>query len=161
VRCDTSRSRTRCSACRRGLCRHELHRWALHGFGNRFGFIEVVLPSPAIEANIFGRHQPASRASTWPRDHFCRSTTAPRVSWPTTWNEFLPISMPTTAIGIGRAIPLAEVAGDGGAYSRPPSKLRWASFRYFYESVTRLSLLPPGLDCQFFLPAWFNIVLNP
>src|SRR5580692_11635148 len=34
----------------------------------------------------------ASRASTWPRDHFCRSTMAPRASWPTTWNEFLPIS---------------------------------------------------------------------
>src|SRR6266436_53425 len=36
----------------------------------------------------------ASRASTWSRDHFCRSTMAPRASWPTTWNEFLPISMP-------------------------------------------------------------------
>jgi hypothetical protein len=24
----------------------------------------------------------ASRASTWPRDHFCRSTMAPRASWP-------------------------------------------------------------------------------
>ena len=40
----------------------------------------------------------AKRASTWPRDHFCRSTMAPRASWPTTWNEFLPISMPITAI---------------------------------------------------------------
>src|SRR5271166_3218274 len=30
----------------------------------------------------------AKRASTWPRDHFCRSTMAPRSSWPTTWNEF-------------------------------------------------------------------------
>src|SRR5260370_41522582 len=40
----------------------------------------------------------AKRASTWPRDHFCRSTMAPRSSWPTTWNEFLPISMPITAI---------------------------------------------------------------
>src|ERR1700704_3473434 len=30
----------------------------------------------------------ASRASTWPRDHFCRSTMAPRASWPTMWNEF-------------------------------------------------------------------------
>src|SRR6516225_3494855 len=36
----------------------------------------------------------ASRASTWPRDHFCRTTIAPRRSRPTTWNEFLPISMP-------------------------------------------------------------------
>src|SRR5207248_9135764 len=40
----------------------------------------------------------ASRASTWPRDHFWRSTRAPRRSWPTMWNEFLPISMPITAI---------------------------------------------------------------
>lgn len=42
----------------RGLGRHELHRGALHGFGNRFGIIEVVLLSPAIGADIFGRHQP-------------------------------------------------------------------------------------------------------
>jgi serine/threonine protein kinase len=42
----------------------------------------------------------ASRASTWPRDHFCRSAMAPRASWPTTWNEFLPISMPITAIAV-------------------------------------------------------------
>src|SRR5215468_5392315 len=42
----------------------------------------------------------ASRASTWPRDHFCRSTRAPRRSWPTRWNEFLPISMPITAISL-------------------------------------------------------------
>jgi hypothetical protein len=40
----------------------------------------------------------ASRVSTWPRDHFCRSTIAPRPSRPTTWNEFLPISIPITAI---------------------------------------------------------------
>jgi hypothetical protein len=39
----------------------------------------------------------ASRASTWPRDHFCRSKIAPRLSKPTMWNEFLPISMPMTA----------------------------------------------------------------
>src|SRR3954468_19296488 len=42
----------------------------------------------------------ARRASTWPRDHFCRSTMAPRASWPTRWNEFLPISMPITAIAV-------------------------------------------------------------
>jgi NAD(P)-dependent dehydrogenase (short-subunit alcohol dehydrogenase family) len=40
----------------------------------------------------------AKRASTRPRDHFCRSTIAPRSSWPTMWKEFLPISMPTTEI---------------------------------------------------------------
>ena len=41
-----------------GLGRHELHRRALHGFGNRFGVIEVVLLSLAIGADIFGWHQP-------------------------------------------------------------------------------------------------------
>ena len=73
----------------------------------------------------------ANGASTWPRDHFCRSTIAPQVSRPTTWNEFLPISMPITATALlgfcdmacslfrfqslagqehGRTIPLAEMA---------------------------------------------------
>ncbi len=42
----------------RGLGRHELHRRALHGFGNRFGIIEVVLLSLAIGADIWP-------ASTW------------------------------------------------------------------------------------------------
>src|SRR5580700_9813052 len=42
----------------RGLGRHKLHRRALHGFGNRFGVIEVVLLSLAIGADIFGGHQP-------------------------------------------------------------------------------------------------------
>jgi hypothetical protein len=49
----------------------------------------------------------ASRTSTWPRDHFCRSTIAPRRSRPATWNEFLPISMPIVAI--------REFVGHGGA----------------------------------------------
>src|SRR5215467_13210354 len=40
----------------------------------------------------------ASRTSIWLRDHFCRSTIAPRRSRPTTWNEFLPISMPMVAM---------------------------------------------------------------
>src|SRR5215475_10451110 len=40
----------------------------------------------------------AIRVSIWPRDHFCRSTIAPRRSRPTTWNEFLPISMPMVAM---------------------------------------------------------------
>ena len=46
------------NACRSSLGRHELHRRALYGFGNRFGIIEVVLLSLAIGADIFGRHQP-------------------------------------------------------------------------------------------------------
>src|SRR6202140_5182419 len=61
VRCDTSRSRTRCSLQIQllgGLGRHKLHCRALQGFGNRFGVIEVVLLSLAIGADIFGRHQP-------------------------------------------------------------------------------------------------------
>src|SRR5215475_9477422 len=37
-------------------------------------------------------------ASIWPREHFCRRTIAPRWSSPTTWNEFLPISMPMVAM---------------------------------------------------------------
>src|SRR5262245_39563434 len=40
----------------------------------------------------------AIRASIWRRDHFCRNTMAPRRSRPTTWNEFLPISMPMVAV---------------------------------------------------------------
>src|SRR6266478_1585319 len=39
----------------------------------------------------------ASRASTWPRVHFWRTTIAPRRSRPTTWKEFLPMSMPIVA----------------------------------------------------------------
>src|ERR1700688_2473295 len=77
----------------------------------------------------------ASRASTWPREHFCRSTIAPRSSSPITWNEFLPMSIPivaTVAVDLldmavllgnpvqrhslvgrehGRTIPLAAVGG--------------------------------------------------
>src|SRR6516162_10261610 len=86
----------------------------------------------------------ASRASTWPRDHFCRNTKAPRRSWPTRWNEFLPISMPMTAISLlsfwdmacsfalgaprqfgplaglehGRTIPLADIGGPNFCVAR-------------------------------------------
>src|SRR6476660_6350005 len=44
------------------------------------------------------RRHIGKRASAWPRDHFWRNTMAPRSSWPTMWKEFLPISIPTTAI---------------------------------------------------------------
>jgi hypothetical protein len=100
----------------------QLHRRALHGFGNRFGVIEVVLLSLAIGADIFGRHQlgivtkrceiAAGRRRKLP----CRSgkavhwraglplghaTTFAAARWRrTTWNEFLPISMPITAIAV-------------------------------------------------------------
>src|SRR5215831_13890679 len=49
----------------------------------------------------------ASRVSTWPRDHFCRNTIAPRRSCPTTWNEFLPISMPITATVVSKVLAMA------------------------------------------------------
>src|SRR6516162_3950409 len=42
----------------------------------------------------------AKWASTRLRDHFCRNTIAPRRSRPTMWKQFLPISMPTTAISL-------------------------------------------------------------
>src|SRR6266478_4106968 len=69
----------------------------------------------------------ASRVSTWPRDHFCRSTIAPRPSRPTTWNEFLPISIPITAITLlsfsdmacsFRWVPPASLLADRGAGAR-------------------------------------------
>src|SRR6516165_2316406 len=41
-----------------------------------------------------------SRASSWPRDHFWRSTIAPRSSRPMMWNEFFPISMPIVATAV-------------------------------------------------------------
>src|SRR5215467_12280985 len=62
----------------------------------------------------------ASLASTCPRDHFCRSTISPRLSCPTTWNEFLPISMPTTAIAL---LSLCDMACS--LTLAPPSQLRW------------------------------------
>src|SRR6185436_2633786 len=62
----------------------------------------------------------ANRAATWPRDHFWRSTMAPRSSWPTMWNEFLPISMPTTAIA---ALSVWDMA----------CSLSWAPLPSFYR----------------------------
>ena len=81
VRWLTSRSRTRCSACRSslkwvmkrgsirinkirvssmagGLRRHELHRGSLHRLGDGPGIAEVILLSFGIAANILRRHQP-------------------------------------------------------------------------------------------------------
>lgn len=50
----------------------------------------------------------------------CRSTIAPRPSSPTTWNEFLPISMPITAIA------LCAVAAMACSLSwRPWPAYRW------------------------------------
>src|ERR1700756_4009645 len=65
----------------------------------------------------------ASRASTWPRDHFCCSTMAPRRFWPTMWNEFLPISMPITA-GAGEVSSFCDMACS--LSSVPPASItRW------------------------------------
>jgi len=63
VRCDTSRSRTRCSACRSSAPRSwspRTHRRALHGFGNRFGIIEVVLSVPCYKGGHIWRINLAS-----------------------------------------------------------------------------------------------------
>src|SRR5215467_6142669 len=69
----------------------------------------------------------AKRASTWLRDHFWRNTMPPRSSKPTTWNEFLPISIPITVIvllslwDMGCSLSLAPLARfvAGGAGARP------------------------------------------
>jgi hypothetical protein len=57
----------------------------------------------------------ASRLSTCPRDHFCRGTIAPLRSYPTTWNEYLPMSMsmPMMAIATAGTLALAAVLGMG------------------------------------------------
>src|ERR1700730_18068682 len=88
---------------------------------------------PIKQGGIF-----ASRVYTWPCELVGRSAIAPRPSRPTTWNEFLPISMPITAIAAlsfsdmacslcwsppcqhhslagqehGRTIPLADIDAD-------------------------------------------------
>src|SRR6516225_2095384 len=69
----------------------------------------------------------AKRTSTWLRDHFWRNTMPPRTSKPTTWNEFLPISIPITVIvllslwDMGCSLSLAPLARfvAGGAGARP------------------------------------------
>src|SRR5215510_15749445 len=109
-----------------GLGGDEFHRRALHSLGNRFRVAEIVLLPFAIRADIFCRHQSgivtvglqlAAQVmgadtgfhANQARRHcgepcfdlaarpLLRSTIAPRRSWPTTWNEFLPISMPMVA----------------------------------------------------------------
>src|SRR5450759_1751554 len=130
-----------------------------------------------MQASMPTRHggMLAKRASTWPRDHFCRSTIAPRSSWPTTWNEFLPISMPITAIALsnfwdmacslslaplpsilslvgqehGRTIPLADSErGTGNALARRPIAIapRWLSL--FDHAAMRARPAPSVIiDC--------------
>src|SRR6476620_10365069 len=67
----------------------------------------------------------AKRTSTWLRDHFWRNTMPPHTSKPTTWNQFLPMSIPITVTVLLRVwdmgcslslAPLARfVAGRAGA----------------------------------------------
>src|SRR6267142_2093648 len=98
----------------------------------------------------------ASRASTWPRDHFCRSTMAPRAWWPTTWNEFLPISMPITAIAVLGVwdmacslslVPLAQLrllAGQEHGRTIPLADVR----RLFTQAPSTIRLVPhPTATC--------------
>src|SRR5215469_8366025 len=76
----------------------------------------------------------ASRASTWLRDHFWRKTIAPRSSRPTMWNEYLPISIPTTAIAdlrlsdmacscLSRPLPASNAEEAGARPDHPISGL--------------------------------------
>src|ERR1700732_2016707 len=92
----------------------------------------------------------ASRASTCPRDHFCRNTMAPRASWPTTWNEFLPISMPITAIAVLGVrdmacslslAPLASFACWRGRSTAGPSHYR--TFRLAASVGSKWSMVAP------------------
>src|SRR5215470_7212589 len=76
----------------------------------------------------------ASRASTWLRDHFWRKTIAPRSSRPTMWNEYLPISIPITAIAdlrlsdmacscLSRPLPASNAGEAGARPDHPISRL--------------------------------------
>ena len=42
----------------------------------------------------------AGRTSTWSRDHFCPQHDGAACIVPTTWNQFLAISIPITAIAV-------------------------------------------------------------
>src|SRR5262249_44413589 len=95
----------------------------------------------------------ASRACTWPRDHFCRSTILPRRSWPTRWNEFLPISMPITAISLlsfsdmacsfvfGAPCQLGLLEGREHGRTIPFSDIGWAEVPRRSIPLTRCSPL--------------------
>src|SRR5262250_1405636 len=94
----------------------------------------------------------ASRASTWLRDHFWRKTIAPRSSRPTMWNEYLPISIPITAIAdlrlsdmacscLSRPLPASNAGEAGARPDHPISRLRRLRFRPFarIEHIHRLA----------------------
>ena len=80
---------------------------------------KIILPSAEMMRPNAGFHADqargtlASRVSTWVRDHFWRSTMAPRSSRPTMWNEFLPISMPITIITTPVEFELRDVPPAG------------------------------------------------
>src|SRR4029453_9687672 len=59
--------------------------------------------------------------AAYPRDHFWRSTIAPRPSSPTMWNEFLPISMPIMAIALC-AVAAMDRAASGARQSSGPGR---------------------------------------
>ena len=141
------------------LRRNELHRWTLHGLRNRVGIVEVIFLPLRIGSNILCRHQPRvvservelaaemMRANAGlhadearrevgqvaPRSGRATTSAAARShharSWPTTWNEFLPISIPTTAMMLSlmsgtwrapcRMAAPRQRATAGGAGARP------------------------------------------
>src|SRR5262245_52230968 len=62
----------------------------------------------------------ASRSPTWPRDHFWRRTIAPLRSRPTTWKEFLPMSIPITAIWVFDVLGMGVLLCDAAPVQRQP-----------------------------------------
>jgi hypothetical protein len=118
------------------LGRDEPHRRPLHRFGDRLGTAEVVLLSFRVRPHILRRHQPgivikgpelsaqlvradagfhpnqARRHIREPCVHLGARPLLPqhnraRSSRPTTWNEFLPMSMPIVAT---IAVDLSDIA---------------------------------------------------
>src|SRR5262245_66208913 len=82
-----------------GLRRDELHSGTLDRLGDGLGITKVILLSLRIGPHILRRHQPGIVTKRLQlATEMMRNTMPPRSSKPTTWNEFLPISIPITVI---------------------------------------------------------------
>jgi hypothetical protein len=68
--------------------------------GMLFKATRASLLAGAIASTLWCNRLLVASIQDWLRDHFCRRTMAPRASWSTTCNGFLPISMPITAIPV-------------------------------------------------------------
>src|SRR5262249_31166634 len=84
------------------------------------------------------------------RDRCCRSTVAPRRSSPTTWNEFLPISMPIAAtVGwdcLDIPTPRLRDGGRGWRSKRSTAKRPWPAGRHYGEDDQKRSFGEGGVD---------------